>query len=92
MALIGYPQSEPFEAVKPTKKGQARFRPVLGATKTIRKDRSNRKIFTALLFGDAASRQALVDIVGDVVCLGEGSYFVVSVVRSRSFWSCRRTN
>lgn len=76
--MLGYPQSASLEDVKPPKKGQPSYLNVLGATKTLRKAKGNRKVFTALLFGDAKSREELDNITGDIVTLGEEGYLIVS--------------
>ena len=78
MALLGYPQSATLEDVKTPKKGQQPYRNVLGAIKILRKDKGNRKVFTALLFSDTKSREEMGKITADIVTLSEGSHLIVS--------------
>lgn len=79
-ARLGYPQSEAIEAIQPAKKGQSGYRNVLSAIKSIKRDNANRKVFTALVYGDEQSKTGLSRLAGDVVSLGQGGYFVVSML------------
>lgn len=80
LARLGYPQLEAMEAIHSTKKGQPGYRNVLSAIKSIKRDKANRKIFTALVYGDEQSRTGLSRLAGDVVSLGQGGYFVVGML------------
>ncbi|KAK9893926.1 hypothetical protein P389DRAFT_198662 [Cystobasidium minutum MCA 4210] len=91
-ARLGYPQSESIETIQPPKKGQAEYRNVLSAIKTVKRDRAGRRVFTCLVYGNAQSRNELSKLAGDVIPLGGGSYFVLVPVEDASLLPAKRLN